>query len=369
MSISNPNARPSSPTYDLLRSMPKVELHLHLEGSIQPATLLELARRHNKPNVLPADDVPGLRSWFQFTSFSHFIEIYVVISDLLREPDDFALIVTDLGDELARQAVRYAEVTFTPFTHTHLLKKGLGISDLLAGLDEGRQRVLARHSIQIVWIFDIPRNVSFAADGRYDPKPADITLAYAIEGRHHGVIGFGLGGNEVGAPAAPFAHAFAAAKAAGLRSLPHAGETVGPESVWGALHALGAERIGHGVRAIEDADLLAYLHHTQIPLEANLTSNICLHVYKSLAHHPLPHLDRMGLNVTVNSDDPPLFNTDLTNEYAALMDIFKYSLDDVGRIAHNAIRASFAPPNLRQAISAELDEWLAIQNAFTRRAP
>jgi adenosine deaminase len=284
---------------------------------------------------------------------------------LLREPEDFALIVTNLGDELARHAVRYAEVTFTPYTHTHLLQKGLTIADLLAGLDAGRRRVLDRHGIHLNWIFDIPRNVSFHSNGGYDPAPADTTLAYALEGMPQGVIGFGLGGNEVGAPAAPFAHAFAAAKAAGLHSVPHAGETVGPVSVWNALHALGAERIGHGIRTIEDPHLLAYLKHHQIPLEVNLTSNICLHVYRSLAQHPLPHLDRMGLHVTVNSDDPPLFNTDLSREYAILADIFGYSLADIVRLAHNAIQASFAPPPLRTAIATELEQWFANQLTIT----
>lgn len=345
--------------------MPKVELHLHLEGAIQPATLLALAKRHNRLDALPAHSIEGLRNWFRFTGFPHFMDIYVAVSDLLREPEDFALIVADLGDELARQSVRYAEVTFTPYTHTHLLKKGLTLTDLLAGLDAGRQRTLDRHGIHLAWVFDIPRNVGFAPDGRYDPTPADVTLDYALEGMAHGVVGFGLGGNEVGAPAAPFAHAFAAAKAAGLHSLPHAGETVGPESVWSALHALEAERIGHGVRAIEDPDLLAYLCHHQIPLEVNPTSNICLHVYRSLAQHPLPHLDRMGLNITVNSDDPPLFNTDLTSEYAILMEVFSYPVQDVARIARNAIRASFAPPHLRRTVENELNQWIAAHEATT----
>ncbi len=363
-----PDTPINAASVERLRSMPKVDIHLHLEGAIQPETLLALARRHKRLSALPADNVDALRRWFRFTDFRHFIEIYAAISDLLREPEDFALVTAHLGDELAHHAVRYAEVTFTPYTHTHLLDKGLTIADLLAGLDAGRRRVFERHGIHLAWVFDIPRNVSFHRDGRYDPAPADITLAYALESMAHGVIGFGLGGDEVGAPAAPFAHAFAAAKAAGLRSVPHAGETVGPESVWNALHALGADRIGHGVRAIEDPHLLTYLLHHQIPLEVNLTSNICLHVYRSLAQHPLPHLDRMGLNVTINSDDPPLFNTDLTREYAILADVFGYSLADIVRLANNAIQASFAPLSLRAALTAELEQWHADQAAVIEPA-
>jgi aminodeoxyfutalosine deaminase len=150
-----------------------------------------------------------------------------------------------------------------------------------------------------------------------------------------------------------------AATEAGLLSLPHAGELTGPTGVWGAIHALRAQRIGHGIRAIEDPWLLAYLVAHQIPLEVNLTSNICLHVYRQMGHHPFPHLDRMGLLLTLNSDDPPLFNTDLTREYALLVDEFHYAWPDVARIARNAFTASAAPASLRAQLLAEFDAWVA----------
>ncbi len=345
--------------------MPKVELHVHLEGAIQPATLLELAHRHNRGGRLPGRDEVSLKEWFQFTNFPHFIEIYTAISDLLRTPDDLALITLAFGAEMARQQIRYAEVTFTPYTHTHLLNKGLTIDDIFDGLDRGRALAHQQYGVEIVWIFDIARNFSFKNltphsrnNMHYDPQPAEITLDYALAGREHGVIGFGLGGNEVGAPAAYFAHAFDQARRAGLISLPHAGELAGPESVWGAIHALGAERIGHGVRSIEDPLLLAYLHQHQIPLEVNITSNICLHNYKKLALHPFPHLDRMGLLVTINSDDPPLFNTDLTHEYTILVDEFGYSLADVARIARNAFIAAALPASRRNQLLSEFDAWV-----------
>jgi adenosine deaminase len=219
--------------------------------------------------------------------------------------------------------------------------------------------VREQYGVEIAWIFDIARNYSFATyDGVYDPRPAEITLEYALAGRNHGVIGLGLGGNEAGAPPAPFAHAFDQARKAGLLSIPHAGELAGPESVWGAIHALGAQRIGHGVRSIEDPYLLAYLRQHQIALELNMTSNICLHTYKRLGHHPFPHLDRMGIVVTVNSDDPPLFNTDLTQEYSILIDEFGYSLAEVARVARNAFTASAASEPLRSRLLAEFDAWV-----------
>ena len=359
--------RPNPSNYAMLLTMPKAELHVHLEGAILPETLLELARRHNRLNSLPGNNAEALRRWFHFTDFSHFIEIYTTISDLLRTPDDFTFIVEAFGAELARQHVRYAEVTFTPYTHTHLQDKGLTIEDLFVGLDAGRARVRQQHGIELVWVFDVARNFSFDATGHYDPMPAEVTLDYALAGRGHGVIGFGLGGNEVGTPPAYFAHAFEAALRGGLVSVPHAGELVGPSSVWGAIHALGAQRIGHGVRAIEDPSLLAYLRQHQIPLEVNITSNLCLHVYRQLGHHPFPHLDRMGLLVTINSDDPPLFNTDLTKEYALLIDEFGYSLADVARVARNAFVAAAMPATRRKQLLVEFDKWHAHSVASASR--
>jgi aminodeoxyfutalosine deaminase len=347
--------------YSLLQSMPKVELHVHLEGAIQPATLLELAQRHNRLDMLPGTTEAALRQWFHFTNFPHFIEIYTAISDLLRTPDDFVLITVAYAAEMARQQIRYAEVTFTPYTHTHLLDKSLTIDDIFMGLDQGRALARQQYGVEIVWVFDIARNTSML--------PAEITLDYALAGRNHGVIGLGLGGNEVSAPPAYFTHAFDQARSAGLRSLPHAGELAGPESVWGAIYALGAERIGHGVRSIEDPVLLAYLRQHQIPLEVNITSNICLHTYHRVASHPFPHLNRMGILVTLNSDDPPLFNTDLTHEYTLLMDEFGYSLADVARIARNAFVAAATPETLRNQLLLELDTWVKANVTPTLTAP
>jgi adenosine deaminase len=343
-------------------ALPKAEIHIHLEGSIQPQTLLALAARHERLGSLPATDLAGLQEWFAFRDFPHFVRIYMLISDLLRTPEDFALVVEACGADMAAQNIRYRELTFTPFTHTDYQHKGLTIDDLLAGLDAGRAAARARYGVEMQWVFDVPRNVSFGpADGSqvgpYDPYPAERTLEYALRGRAHGVVGYGLGGYEVGAPPAPFAHAFAAAKAAGLLSVPHAGETMGAASVADAVALLGADRIGHGVRAIEDPALLALLRDRQIPLEINPTSNVRLHVYRRLAEHPLPHLDRMGLKITVNSDDPPLFNASLCGEYYALATEFGYDKSGIARIARNAVEVSGAPADLKRRLLAELDSF------------
>jgi adenosine deaminase len=343
-------------------ALPKAEIHIHLEGSIQPQTLLALAARHGRLASLPSTDIKDLQAWFAFRDFPHFVRIYMLISDLLRTPEDFAFIVEACGADMAAQNIRYRELTFTPFTHTDYQRKGLTIDDLLEGLDAGRAAARARYGVEMRWIFDVPRNVSFGpADGApvgpYDPYPAERTLAYALQGQAHGVVGYGLGGYEVGAPPAPFAHAFAEARTAGLLSVPHAGETMGAASVADAVALLGADRIGHGVRAIEDPTLLMLLRDRQIPLEINPTSNICLHVYRRLAEHPLPHLDRMGLKITVNSDDPPLFNATLCGEYYALATEFGYDKSGITRIARNAFEVSGAPADLKRSLLAELDSF------------
>jgi adenosine deaminase len=344
-------------------ALPKAEIHVHLEGSIGPQTLLVLAERHRRLDTLPSTDVESLKRWFKFTDFPHFVRIYMLISDLLRTPEDFALVVEACGADMAAQNIRYRELTFTPFTHTDYQNKGLSIADLLEGLEAGRAAARSAYGVEMRWVFDVPRNVSFGrADGlqagTYDPLPAERTLAYALAGRAHGVVGFGLGGYEVGAPAAPFAHAFAAAKEAGLLCVPHAGETLGAQSVADCVTLLGADRIGHGVRAVEDPALLTLLRDRQIPLEVNLTSNICLHVYRRLAEHPLPHLDRMGLKLTVNSDDPPLFNTTLCDEYRILSAEFGYGQAEIARLARNAFEVCAAPQELKARLLREFDASL-----------
>jgi len=264
---------------------------------------------------------------------------------------------------MAQQNIRYRELTITPYTHLQLQDKGLTVDDLLDGLERGRAQAQADFGVEMRWVFDIPRNTSFPSGyasqrgEKYIAQVADATLEYAVTGQDRGVVGLGLGGYEVGAPPYPFAHAFAEARVEGLLSVPHAGETMGPESVWGAVEALQAQRIGHGVRAIEDPALLQMLKERQIVLEINPTSNICLHVYRSLAEHPFPHLDRMGLLVTVNSDDPPLFNTSLTQEYQVLADTFGYEQADLARIARNGFVACGAPSTVKEQMLAEFDAW------------
>jgi adenosine deaminase len=328
---------------DYLRSAPKAELHVHLEGSIQPATLLTLAARNRV--TLPASTEREVREWFTYRDFGHFIEIYLAISRCLVTAEDFELITYELGEEMARQNVRYAEVTFTPATHGLSTSRDVPYDTYFRGLAAGRKRVRDTLGVEINWTFDMVYN-----PGKLDftRRVADHTLNAAIDGRSDGVVALGLGGPEVGHSLEYIAAYFDRARAAGLHAAPHAGETVGPESIWGAITVLGAERIGHGVRAIEDPELVSYLAQHSIPLEVCPTSNLRLGVYPSLAAHPLRALHEAGVVVTINSDDPPLFNTTLNQEISLLPDPFGFDVPTIDEILLNGVRHSFRDATWKQ---------------------
>lgn len=347
-----------------IQNMPKAEIHVHLEGTVKPETLLRLAKSNGLQHTLPTTSPEALQDWFTFTDFPHFVEVILAVQNLIRTKEDFALVAYENGAAMHAQNIRYRELTVSPFNHTTVLDKGLHIEDILAGLEEGRQKARSDFGVEMRWVFDIARNFCFSAPNMgYDPQPAEETLKYAIAGQKYGVIALGLGGAEVGCPPEPFESTFAKAKEAGLYSVPHAGETVGPASIWGALKELQADRLGHGVRAIEDPKLLVWLQEHQIPLEVSLSSNRCLHVYDRIEGHPFPHLDRMGLIVTVNTDDPPLFNTTLCDEYGLLADCFDYGRADILRIARNTFNCCLAEPALKKELLTEFDSWLHEQDA------
>jgi adenosine deaminase len=334
-----------------IEAMPKVELHVHLEGAIRPETLLTLARRHGQS--LPADTVEGLRRWYTFTNFDHFIDIYRVISGCLCTPEDIELTTREFLAGQAAQNVRHTEATYTGYTQYRV--NGLPFAEQLAAINRARAWAVETLKISMTLTVDISREVS-AEEGL---RVAD----WAIGGLGQGVTGLGLGGPEVGHPPEKFTAAFNRARAAGLASLPHAGETEGPESIWGALRALGAQRIGHGVRCLEDPLLVAELRARQIPLEVCPTSNVCLHVAPSLAQHPLPQLLAEGLYVTLNSDDPPLFNTSLTEEYLRSAQAFGLAPETLEQLSLSALRAS----QLSEADRHTLEQQFQAQFTQLRR--
>jgi len=328
--------------------MPKVELHVHMEGSVQPQTLLKLAKRHNVP--LPAATVEDLRKWYTFRDFDHFIEIYLAISKCLRTADDIELIAREFLESQAAQNIVYSEVTFTPYNQ--FLTNQLGFHEQLEAVNRARAWGEKELGVRMGIIIDIPRTVT--------PAEGETIADWVIAGHTAGVIALGLGGPEKDNPPEKFQTAFDKVRKAGIPCILHAGETEGPKSIWSALQVADSRRIGHGVHAIEDTALMAYLREKQTPLEVCPSSNICLKVFPSMAEHSLPRLMEAGLYVTINSDDPPMFNTTLTNEYILGHKNFSWGQDTIEQLVLNAVRVTLLPDEERTAMEQ------AFQMAFER---
>lgn len=332
----------------LIDRLPKAELHLHLEGSVEPELALALARRHGRRLPGDEDGAEGLRRHYRFKDFREFVRLYVAISACVNEAEDFAAIAVDLARKLAAENVRYAEVTVTPMTH---VARGVAPEAVLAGLAEGRARAREAYGVELAWVFDIVR-IFF--------DQAAPTLEMALRGQKDGVIGLGFAGPEAPQwPTAPFAPLFTRARAAGLRSLPHAGEMDGPSSVWAALRDLQADRIGHGVRCLEDPALVDHLRAREVPLEVCPTSNLGIGLFPALAEHPLPELLAAGLAVSLASDDPPMFATSLSEEYRRCAAAFEWDAPQVARIAANSVRHSFMAEDAKARLLAEQAAALA----------
>jgi len=336
--------------------MPKVELHLHLEGAVRPATLLELSQRHGIG--LPAVDEPGIADYFRFRNFAHFIEIYMAICECLRTPEDFARIVEELGEDAAAQHLRYLEVHFNP--EPHVRKRGLTFDAMMNGMNRGRVAVRERHGVEMRWI----------ADGVRDAESGPISVMTTVDWisglrPDDGVVALGLGGAEIGHPPGEFAAAFERAREAGLHTVAHAGETTGPEAIWSTLRELKVERIGHGVSAIDDPLLIEHLIASSVPLEICPTSNVRTRVVNRYEDHPFRRLDEAGVCVTVNTDDPALFGCTLTDEYRVLWRNFGYGIDDLKRISLNAVEASFLSPAAKRWLASTFRaEWKTIESTL-----
>ncbi|RKF26881.1 adenosine deaminase [Micromonospora globbae] len=333
------------PTF--IAGLPKVELHVHHVGSASPRIVAELAARHEGRTPVPADPA-ALVDYFEFRDFAHFIEVYLSVVDLIRDQEDVWLLTHEVARELARQQVRYAELTITPYSH---VRRGIPAPAFCEAIEDARKRAEADFGIELRWCFDIPGEAGLAS--------AEETLRIALEQHPDGLVSFGLGGPEIGVRRPQFKPYFDQARAAGLRSVPHAGETTGPETIWDALRDLGAERIGHGIAAAQDPELLAYLAERRIAMEVCPTSNVRTRAVASLDEHPLPRLVEAGLLVTVNSDDPPMFGTTLNDEYAVAARLLDLGPEGVVGLARDAVTASFLAPADKQRITAEIDAYLA----------
>ncbi|NYG58326.1 aminodeoxyfutalosine deaminase [Nocardioides daedukensis] len=324
-----------------IAGLPKAELHVHHVGSASPRIVSTLAERH--PGTVPSDP-EELKDFFAFRDFAHFIEVYLTVVDLVRTPEDIELLTYEIAREMSTgQNVHYAELTCTPYTS---VIRGIPIEAYTEALEEARRRAERDFGIVLRWIYDIPGESGIPA--------ADATIGYALEHRTDALVGFGLGGPEIGVPRPQFKPHFDKARAAGLRSVPHAGETTGPETVWDAVRLLGAERIGHGTSSVQDPELLAHLAETGISLEVCPSSNIATRAVESLAVHPLRAFRDAGVKFSINSDDPPMFGTTLNREYEIAADLLELDKSGVVDLARAAVDASFAPDLVKVELIKEI---------------
>lgn len=330
-----------------LQALPKAELHLHLEGSLPPALLLRLAERNRMrlPFAHPDDFAP----LYRYRHFADFTRALLLGVQCLRTPEDFFDAVIGLGRMLVRHNVRYAEVTWTPQFY---LKRGFPLDAILEAMNQARRALEQRHGLIMRWIPDLVRSY---------PKPAADVAAWAgtERARAGGVVALGLGGPEEGHPAARFEPVFARARATGLPANPHAGENDGAASVWSTLKELHPTRIGHGVRAIEDPELVAHLAETQVALEICLTSNVRLGVYRSFEDHPAKRLLDAGCAVTLNSDDPVLFRTSLTQEYLRAVTLCGLTPADLRHSILTALHVSYLEQPAKERLIAEFNAAFA----------
>lgn len=330
-----------------IAGLPKAELHVHHVGSASPRIVAELAARHEGDTPVPADPA-ALADFFAFRDFAHFIELYLAVVDLIRDDEDVRMLTYEVARELARGQVRYAELTVTPYSH---VRRGIPAPAFCEAIEDARRSAATDFGVDLRWCFDIPGEAGLAA--------AEETLRIAIDERPDGLISFGLGGPEIGVPRPQFKPYFDQARAAGLHSVPHAGETTGPETIWDALRDLGAERIGHGISAAQDPQLMAYLAEHRIPLEVCPTSNVRTRAVADLDVHPLPALVAAGVPVTINSDDPPMFGTTIEQEYAVAARLLDLTEAGVADLARTAVMVSFLSPAGREKLHAEIDAYVA----------
>jgi len=330
---------------DFIRRLPKAELHLHLEGTILPSTLVELSARHDARPLTLAE----AEALYRFTDFTGFLEAFKAVTGQLIGAEDYELAAWRMIEHLAAQGIVHAEVFVSAGVFYHWSGHDSAVFEpIFAGLERARLRGERELGISLYWIFDAVRHFTVAEAERVFLEAAELRLA------HPSIIGIGLGGDERRCGSAPFAALYEQAARAGLRLTNHAGETTGPEAIREAL-AIGSERIGHALSAIQDAALVAELKSRAIPLELNPTSNVRTGVCASFAGHPLRQYFDAGLLVTLNSDDPAFFGSDVANEYLQAHKHQGFTRDELRQLARNSIQASFLPDTAKSKWLSHID--------------
>jgi aminodeoxyfutalosine deaminase len=337
-----------------IQSLPKAELHLHLEGSVDPATLAELSRRYNTP--LPTEnnryDITGsgdvldeeeIRSLYSYKDFNGFLLAFKSVTERLRSPEDYELITYRLMQRLRQQNIVHAEV----YVSVGVIRwRGQPVEPIFEGLERGRERGLRDFGVSLLWIFDAVRH--------FGPEAAGEVFDLAARLRDRNVVGIGIGGDEARGPAEGFRDLFKKAADNGLRLTAHAGETTGPESVWGAIN-IGAERIGHGLAAARDPELMEIMAEKQVPVEICITSNLRTGACADLQEHPVKKFFDNGLMITLNTDDPAMFQTTLNREYEIARQEFNFSEEHLRELARNSIEASFLTVEKKLKFLSQID--------------
>jgi aminodeoxyfutalosine deaminase len=337
-----------------IQSLPKAELHLHLEGSVDPATVAELSRRYNTPlptennrydvagsgDVLTEDDV---RRLYSYKDFNGFLMAFKSVTERLRSAEDYELVTYRLMQKLRQQNVVHAEV----YVSVGVIRwRGQPVEPIFEGMERGRERGQRDFGVSLLWIFDAVRH--------FGPEAAAEVFNLAARLRERNVVGIGIGGDEARGPAEGFRDLFKKAADNGLRLTAHAGETTGPESVWGAIN-IGAERIGHGLSAASDPELMEVMAQKQVPLEICITSNLRTGACKDMQEHPVKKFFDEGLMVTLSTDDPAMFQTSLNKEFEIARQEFSFTEDHLRELARNSIEASFLPVEKKLRFMQQID--------------
>jgi adenosine deaminase len=331
-----------SKVVNFINGLPKVELHNHLEGAIPVETLWELVKKYNGDKKL--GNIANLRERFKYKDFHHFLDTWIWKDQFIRDYEDCTFFADAVAEDLKSQNIKYAELHFTP---VGFLAKGLTTSRVVEAIKKG----FANHGddITLNLIADLCRNC--------DLETVESVLGEIIEMQEPCVLGVGIGGDERNYPPQIFSNSFAKAKKQGLKVTIHAGEAAGAESIWGAIKDLKADRIGHGTRAYEDPKLLDYLKETQLPIEMCPLSNLCTRVVEKISKHPIKRFFEMGLNVSVNTDDPKMFNNSLSEEYSVLITEFGFGLNDIKQIINNTIGAAWCQESLKVELIKEVADY------------
>lgn len=348
-------------TTDFIRRLPKAELHLHLEGSVDPLTLSQLSEKHHTPfpwasnryKALPDSHRPlstaEAAALYNYTDFTGFLMAFKSVTERLRDPEDFELITYRLVEKLAAEGCLHAEVFVSVGV---IFWRGQEFDPLFEGMERGRLRAEKDFGTTLYWIFDAVRHFGTEEAGKVFAKAIQYRERQGAASQNHAssVIGIGIGGDERLAPPELFEQLYATAARHGLRLSVHAGETTGPASIYGALDVLKAERLGHALHAAADPELLARLVRQQVPLELCLTSNLRTSCCLELAAHPLRSYFDAGALVTLNTDDPEMFQTTLVREYQLAQDAFGFTNEELRQLAANSFRASWLPEERKREL-------------------